>query len=193
MARSSGLGGIEGDDSGLRVDGLQVHSPIMAREVNSPRSAPAAPTGPGDTRLFLRDEELDRGIGLLLAGERVLASAVEETRLAAGLSRTELQALLLLRYHPGMDVKQLQTRLVTSVPTCARILASLDARGLILRDTPRDDRRRRAVSLSETGLALTQPIAAALRETLRGAYRQAGAERVLGARAVLEALVSDNE
>lgn len=165
----------------------------MAREVNSPRSAPAAPAGPGDTRLFLRDEELDRGIGLLLAGERVLASAVEEARLASGLSRTELQALLLLRYHPGMDVKQLQTRLVTSVPTCARILASLDARDLILRDTPRDDRRRRALSLSETGLTLTQPIASALRETLRGAYRQAGAERVLGARAVLEALISDNE
>lgn len=165
----------------------------MAREVNSPRNTQAAPTGTGDTRLYLRDEELDRGIGLLLAGERILTQAVEETRLAAGLSRTELQALLFLRYHPGLDVKRLQTLLVTSVPTCARILASLDSRGLVQRDTPRDDRRRRALSLSDAGLTLTQPIASALRETLRGAYRQAGPEQVLGARAVLEALVKDND
>lgn len=141
-----------------------------------------------DTRLYLRDEELDRGVGLILASERALAVASERERKVARLSPSELRALMTIRHMPGLDVSSLRTRLSTTVPTCARLLAGLDARGLILREAAGGgDRRRRKLTLSPEGEALVEPIAEAMRSALREAYRQAGAEAVAGARSLLEA------
>ena len=141
-----------------------------------------------DTRLYLRDEELDRGVGLILTSERALTAAAEHGRKAAELSRSELRALMAIRHRPGLDVTGLRARLSTTVPTCARLLAGLDARGLILRETAGGgDRRRRKLTLSPEGEALVEPIAEAMRSALREAYRKAGAESVAGARALLEA------
>ena len=168
--------------------GQTVHCQTMASEVNterktSPQSLPAA-----DTRLYLRDEELDRGVGLILTSERALAAAAERGRKSAGLSRSELQALMAIRHMPGLDVSGLRTRLSTTVPTCARLLAGLDARGLILREAAGGgDRRRRKLTLSPEGEALVDPIAEEMRSALREAYRKVGAESVAGARALLEA------
>ncbi|HCE22053.1 MAG TPA: hypothetical protein DF282_05990, partial [Hyphomonas sp.] len=55
----------------------------MAPDVNLNR--------PFDPRLFLMDQELDRGVGLLLAGSAELMRAAEEARHKAGLSKPELQ------------------------------------------------------------------------------------------------------
>ncbi|MEO0464918.1 MAG: MarR family transcriptional regulator [Pseudomonadota bacterium] len=142
-----------------------------------------------DTRLYLRDEELDRGVGLILAGERRLADVCETVRKDTGLSRSELQALLAIHYQPGLTVSDLRARLATTVPTCARLLAALDARGLVDREVGGEDRRQRQLRLSAEGLALCDPVAAALRKALSLAYRDAGPERVVGARALLEALI----
>ena len=74
------------------------------------------------------------------------------------------------------------------MPPCARLLAGLDARGLILRETAGGgDRRRRRLTLSSEGEALVEPIAEAMRSALREAYRKVGADSVAGARALLEA------
>ena len=164
------------------------HSQRMAYEVNRTRQ-PSPDTGGSDTRLYLRDEELDRGVGLILAGERRLAMTYEKVRAATGLSRSELQALLAIRYQPGLTVSQLRDRLATTVPTCARLLGVLDSRGLIARSVDGEDRRQRQLSLSDAGYKLTDPVASALRRSLSSAYRDVGPERVIGARALLEALV----
>lgn len=142
----------------------------------------------GDPRLFLRDEDLDRGVGLLLGAERVLSRAGEAGRKAAGLSRTDLQALLAIKYGPGRNVSAVREQLAATTPTFARTLAQLDSRGLIAKRVDGGDGRQRTLALSEEGEALVQPIADAMRAALREAYRQAGAERVVGARALLEAL-----
>ena len=160
----------------------------MEGEVNTSRSRASGAGAAGDARLFLRDEELDRGVGLVLASERALVRASETARSAAGLSRAELQVLLTIRYQPGLDVSTLRQRLSATVPTLARLLSALDRHGLIQRAATGEDRRRRQLHLSEAGETLTDPIAAAMRGALRAAFREAGMEQVAGARALLEVL-----
>ena len=160
----------------------------MPHEVNSSGANSREAHVSADPRLYLRDEELDRGVGLILAGERALAAAAEPARMSAGLSKSEMQALLAIRYQPGLSVGGLRERLAATVPTLARILGHLDERGLIERPRGGQDRRQRQLTLSPAGEALTAPIALAMRELLKQAYREAGPDQVAGARRLLEAL-----
>ena len=144
-----------------------------------------------DPRLFLRDEELDRGVALILSGERILSAAAESGRRTAALNKTELQAILAIRAAPGLSVTDLRDRLGTTTPTMARVLGKLDTRGLIRRKKSGQDGRKRKLELSLTGKAISDPIAEAMRNSLRAAYRSAGSENVSGARVVLEALADE--
>ena len=140
-------------------------------------------------RLYLRDEELDRGAGLMLLGERALSAAAGAARKQAGLSRSEMQVLVAISQFPAQDVSRLRDRLAMTVPTCARLLGELDKRGLIGRHPDGDDRRRRALTLSPQGEALISPVLMSMRAALREAYKSAGPEAVAGARLLLEAIV----
>ena len=155
----------------------------MPAQVNTPATF--------DPRLFLRDEELDRGVALILAGERALSAAAETGRRNASLNKTELQALLTIRAAPGINVSELRKRTGATIPTMARILGKLDERGLVRRKKSGQDGRKRKLELSLAGEAVTEPIATAMRNILREAYRTAGSEQVAGARAVLEALADE--
>ncbi len=157
----------------------------MDSEVNSP----GAGTPAFDPRLFLRDEELERGIGLILGAERALAAAAEPARETAGLSIAECRILLALRTYPGIEVSALRERLGATVPTFARQIGRLDAAGFIAKTRGMMDARTRRLSLSPEGQAVTDPIAEAMRDALRRAYRDAGAEKVAGARDVLAAIL----
>jgi CheY-like chemotaxis protein len=96
----------------------------MAPDVNLNR--------PFDPRLFLMDQELDRGVGLLLAGASELTRAAEAARRKAGLSKPEMQILMTIRYWPGLRPSRTCGTLVgMTVPTFARILGQLDQRSLI--------------------------------------------------------------
>ncbi|MEM1105597.1 MAG: MarR family transcriptional regulator [Pseudomonadota bacterium] len=154
----------------------------MPSEVNTPSDRA------GDLRLYLRDQELDRGASLILSGERVLTAAAEAARQNAGLSRSQLQMLLSIRQHPGQDVSTLRQRLNLTVPTCARLLGELDREDLIARQRGGGDKRRRMLTLSPKGEAVLGPIMDQIRAALRQAYRSAGPEAVEGARTLLEAL-----
>ena len=144
-----------------------------------------------DPRLFLRDEELDRGVALIMASERALSQAAEASRKAGALSKTELQALMAIRATPGLTVSELRGKLGATVPTLARILGKLDERGLVRRKKSGQDGRKRKLELSLAGEAVAEPVASAMRNALRAAYRSAGSDQVAGARAVLEALTDE--
>jgi DNA-binding MarR family transcriptional regulator len=152
----------------------------MAPDVNLNR--------PFDPRLFLMDQELDRSVGLMMAGARELQSAAETTRRKAGLSKPEMQILMSIRYDPGRTVSEMRESLGMTVPTFARLIGTLDTRGLIERAREEGDGRRRTLVLSDAGVTLTTPIAIVLRERLRLAFRAAGPDAVAGMRLALEAL-----
>ncbi|MEZ5955404.1 MAG: MarR family winged helix-turn-helix transcriptional regulator [Hyphomonas sp.] len=153
----------------------------MAPDVNLNR--------PFDPRLFLMDQELDRGVGLLLAGAMELNRAAEKARNKAGLSKSEMQILMAIRYRPGLTVSEMRESLGMTVPTFARILGALDQRSLIEKAKGAEDARQRTLALSDAGTTLTTPIAIVLRDRLRLAFRSAGPDAVDGTRRVLDALV----
>ena len=141
-----------------------------------------------DPRLFLRDEELDYGIALLLAGERALIKQAGDIAADEALPPLAARLLITVRFEPGCSVQALRKRLNATTPTLARILGELDQRGLIERRRSRQDGRQRAVFLTNDGKRLTDPATIAMRDAMREAYRRAGANAVAGARTVLEAL-----
>ncbi|MEQ9314773.1 MAG: MarR family transcriptional regulator [Henriciella sp.] len=155
----------------------------MASEVNQKPGE----TGRVDPRLFLREEELDNGIALLLASERAIAEALRRTQDATGLNMPGLKLLMTIRFRPNLTVSELRDEIGATTPTLARILGELDKRDLIQKKQGGRDARRRRLSLSPQGELLLAPIVNALRTNLREAYREAGANAVSGNRAVLEA------
>ena len=156
----------------------------MASEVNQKPGE----TGRFDPRLFLREEELDNGIALLLASERAIAEALRRAQKETGLNMPELKLLMTIRFQPNCSVSELRALTGATTPTLARLLGELDRRDLVQKKPGGRDARRRRLTLSSGGEALLKPIVLALRTSLREAYREAGANAVAGTRAVLEAL-----
>ncbi|MEL7040022.1 MAG: helix-turn-helix domain-containing protein [Pseudomonadota bacterium] len=143
-----------------------------------------------DPRLFLKDEELDYGIALLLAGERALMKAAGEIASDMDMPALSARTLIAIRFQPGESVNQLRDQLNATTPTFARIIADLDQRGLVeRRRSERGDRRTRRLYLSHEGKRVTDAATIAMRDRLRQAYRAAGSSAVGGARLVLEALL----
>lgn len=142
-----------------------------------------------DPRLFLRDEELDYGIALMLAGERALLTAARDLAGEINLPQQAARALIAIRFDPGQTVTELREHLGMTTPTLARLLGELDQRGLIERQkAERGDGRARQVYLTHEGKRATDAATLAMRDRLREAYRKAGPSAVAGARAMLEAL-----
>ena len=143
-----------------------------------------------DPRLFLRDEELDYGIALLLASERALMKAAREIARDFEMPLLAAQTLLTIRFQPGHSINHLCEQLDTTTPTFARIIADLEKRGLVeRRRNEAGDRRVRHLFLSHEGKRVTDPATLDMRDKLRKAYRSAGASAVGGVRSVLEALL----
>jgi len=143
-----------------------------------------------DPRLFLRDEELDYGIALLLASERALMKATRDIARDFEMPILAAHTLLTIRFQPGHSVNQLCEQLDATTPTFARIIADLEKRGLIeRRKSDSGDRRVRLLYLSHQGKRVTDPATIEMRDKLRKAYRSAGSGAVGGVRSVLEALL----
>ena len=144
-------------------------------------------------RLYLRDEELDAGAAIIIAAEKRLARAMQDVLKDAPINQGELDVLMGIRAMPGLTVRQMRERLAMTVPTFARILGQLDQKGLIEKTPSDKDLRARVLQLSTKGEKRLAPFAACLRDVLRTAYRDAGAEHVAGARAVLGAVIAHED
>ena len=164
---------------------LFVHCQFVVHEVKSNSTQ----GGALDPRLFLRDEELDRGLRLVQRAQSALDRAIDEVRPGTGLSVAECRLLLALRCEPNLSVTALREEMGSSVPSFARWLAKLDQVGLLKKAPGPSDGRRRLLSLSEAGMTLTESLITKQRDALRRAYRQVGADSVAGGRSMLEALV----
>lgn len=141
-----------------------------------------------DPRLFLRDEELDHGISLILMGERLLMKQTQALAETLSLPPLAARVIVMTRFEPGLSVSHMRDHLGATVPTFARIIGDLGERGLIERRKSEGDARQRHLFLTSLGEEVTEPVVNSMRQALRGAYRRAGAGAVEGVRAVLEAL-----
>lgn len=141
-----------------------------------------------DPRLFLRDEELDRALNLLLNTNFVLSETSMLAQTKSGLDRNSFTLLLLLRSTPRIGVTDARKILGLTQPTFARLMAKLEKSRLISKISGQKDGRKRLLSLSKQGEAVIAPATQAMRDAIRRAWRSVGPETVAGTMTALEAL-----
>lgn len=160
----------------------------MSVNVTTPvrNSARAAPNP-----LFLRDEELERGLELLDAAYHALLAEPGRQLGPLGLSRNHQRLLHVIGREPGITMARLQDLVQLTKQSLSRLLKELEARNLILREADRRDRRQRPIRLTEQGRELDEQLHVRLRRRIALAYRSAGADAVAGWHKVLLGLLDE--
>lgn len=162
----------------------------MGVNVSDPRST-GAPSLTAPNPLFLRDEELTRGLELLDFAYRSLLAESDRRLAAQGFGRNHQRVLHFVGREPGITMARLLDVVRVSKQSLSRLLNELAAEGLIERRANPKDRRQRRLQLTERGRELDQHLTGRLRHRLAGAYRAAGAEAVAGYHRVLLGLVEE--
>jgi DNA-binding MarR family transcriptional regulator len=159
--------------------------------VNTPRSngLRAAPAITSGQRLYLREDELDAGIAMILEAGHALKSQTLAARVEHNLNWSEARALTALLRAP-QGVLGLSVHLDITKQAAIKTTQALEDRALVSRvDDPRDGRRK-TIQLTPKGEEVARDLSSAMRGLLARAYRQAGGEAVAGSDAVLTAIKS---
>jgi len=146
---------------------------------------PASPTP--DTRLILREEELDASVELFILAEAALWSTAEAALQGhpSGLGRGHYRAAFLLKRRPGIGVHELAQLTGLSKQGASRVLSDLERCGFIEKAAGKGDARRRPAQLTPSGRAFEAKVSERLRNHLAFAYRSGGLDAVPGARRIL--------
>lgn len=152
-----------------------------------PGAAPAA------ALLYLRDDEVLRGIEALTFGWRDFSAAADRELADAGLGRAHHRVLHLVARKPGLPAGELAALLKVTKQSLGRVMKDLQAKGLIAERQGESDRRQRLLSLTAAGQALQKTLFAAQRQVIAQAFRDAGPDAVAGFRRVLAGLVAEDE
>jgi DNA-binding MarR family transcriptional regulator len=158
--------------------------------VTEPKVARSLPFG-APNPLFLRDEELTRGIGLLEAAHRALLARPDRRLTELGLNRNHQQVIYWIGRQPGITMVEVQDRVQLTKQTLSRLLKELVGARLIARRASPRDRRERLLELTPAGRELDAQLNDRLRRQLADAYRAAGAEAVAGFHKVLLGLIDE--
>lgn len=143
--------------------------------------------------LFLREQELDRGMEMLFFACRDLGAEADRALAPLGLGRAHLRAIWFVGRHPDIPVARLLDILKIAKQSLSRVLGDLARAGYVTRTRGAADRRQRLLRLTDKGRALERRLSRTLRERLARACRAAGAEAVDGFSSVLFALMTDED
>jgi DNA-binding MarR family transcriptional regulator len=158
--------------------------------VTEPKTARSLPhTTPNP--LFLRDQELTRGVELLDFAYRALTAEPDRILGGLGLGRNHRRVIHFVARQPGMTLAELVDIVRLTKQSLSRTIKELETKGLITRGASQRDRRRRPLRLTELGAELEERLNGGLRRRLALAYRAAGADAVAGYHQVLLGLVDE--
>ena len=166
---------------------------LISREP-APGSASASASGQsggGANLLFLREEQIRKTQDLLFLAYRDFTATADQVLEEIGLGRAHHRALHFVARRPEITVSELLGLLRITKQSLARVLGELVARGYVLQQTGRHDRRQRLLSLTEAGRALERLLFERQRERIVAAYREAGGPAVEGFRRVMRALMDE--
>jgi DNA-binding MarR family transcriptional regulator len=141
--------------------------------------------------LFLREEELDRGLELLYFVGHQLNLDAMALRTQGALDEIDHHTLFLIERQPGITLIELSTVLGVSKQTLSRHLKRLAENGLIDQETTTQDRRKRPLRLTAKAVTLLAEIKALQKRRLRLAFKSAGATAVEGFQRVLLDLLGE--
>jgi len=147
----------------------------------------------GANPLFLRDDELRRGIELLFYAYRDFTAEPDSILAEYGFGRAHHRVIYFVGRNPGITVGALLGILRITKQSLARVLRQLVREGFIEQRPGVRDRRQRLLYLTEAGVALERRLTAPQRARFARAYRAAGAQAVEGFRKVLIGLLDEPE
>jgi DNA-binding MarR family transcriptional regulator len=139
--------------------------------------------------LFLREQEVRRGIELLYFGYSHMIRGADSILDGHGLGRAHHRALYFIARRPGLPVSELLRLLAITKQSLSRVLADLVRNGLVQQDVGTHDRRQRLLRLTDAGRSLEAELFEALRVQVTEAYGRAGQNAVTGFWAVLMGLI----
>ncbi len=141
--------------------------------------------------LYLREDELRKGIEMLFFGYRDFVGEVDEVLREIGFGRAHHRVLHFVARHPGMTVGELLAILKITKQSLSRVLRELVETGHIAQRKGTYDRRQRLLELTDKGRALEGRLFALQRARIAKAFREAGPEAVAGFRKVLMGLFNE--
>ncbi len=142
--------------------------------------------------LFLREEELRRGIEMMFFSYRDFTSEADTILAEQDMGRAHHRAIYFIGRHPGITVSDLLGILNITKQSLSRVLSGLMKDGFVLQKTGATDRRQRLLYLTETGSELEARLTALQGRRFAAAYREAGAEAVDGFQRVLRGLMDQD-
>ena len=144
---------------------------------------------PIPSALFLREQEVRRGIELLYFGQAHLWRHIDARLAQENLGRAHQRALYFIARKPGLNVTTLLRLLGITKQSLGRVLNELQKRDLVQSQSDPRDARQRQLFLTDSGRALEHSLFEALRAAMAEAYAAAGQQAVGGFWQVLLGLV----
>lgn len=145
----------------------------------------------GAHQLFLREEELRRGIELLFFAYRDFTGEADALLAKLGLGRAHHRVIYFVGRHRNIPVSDLLQILGITKQSLSRVLSQLVAEGYITQKPGTRDRRQRLLDLTPKGVDLEHQLTERQRNRIARAYREAGAEAVEGFRKVLTGMIDE--
>src|SRR6185369_17890723 len=131
-------------------------------------------TFPSASPLFLREDEVRRGIELLHFGHAALMDAIEDLLESHGLGQAHHRTLYFIGRQNDQTVGAILGLLGVTKQSLGRVLQELIDRGLVETRPGIRDRRQKLLRLTDKGRHIEAELFARLRERMSAAYAQAG-------------------
>lgn len=147
----------------------------------------------GANPLFLREEELRRGIELMFYAYREFTSEPDRILAEIGFGRAHHRAIYFIGRYPGITISELLVILRITKQSLSRVLSQLLERGYVAQAKGKRDQRQRLLTLTEAGRELEARLTDTQRQRFAAAYRSAGAEAVAGFRTVLAGIMDPTD
>ncbi len=147
----------------------------------------------GDSRLFLTDEQLRKGIEAMFFAYRGFTADPDRILDKYGYGRAHHRAIHFIQRSPGTTVNNLLDILGVTKQSLNRVLRTLIEDGLVESLIGTKDKRERNLFLTDRGAALESELSNAQRQRMRAAFRHAGPEAVVGFKQVLEAMMDPEQ
>jgi len=145
----------------------------------------ASPASP----LYLREDEIRRGIELLYFGYTAMVREADAILAHEGFGRAHHRALYFIARRPGLPVGELLRLLGITKQSLGRVLGELQDKALVEQRIGSADRRQRLLSLTDAGLLLESALFSELQKSMAAAYGEAGQNAVTGCWSVLIGLI----
>ena len=145
------------------------------------------------SNLYLREEELRRGVELLYFAYRDFTRDPDEILAESRFGRAHHRVLYFVGRNPGTTVSGLLSLLRITKQSLSRVLGQLVEDGYITQESGLEDRRQRLLYLTEKGQTFEKELFATQRDRVAEAYKRAGPEAVAGFWEVLLNIVDAEE